>query len=157
MAVPMPSKITVNVAIGSLLSSAGSKDYSPIVTTIAQITGQKPIVRKSRKAISNFKLRLGMPVGICTTLRGNHMYDFLNKLINVVLPRVRDFRGVSKKAFDGHGNYNIGLKEYTVFPEIRPDDVVKNHGVQVTIVTSAGTDEKGYLLLKELGFPFKKD
>lgn len=156
LAAPHLKKISVSVGIGSYLASSGGKDFSPVVDNISQITGQKPLTTKSRKAISNFKLKIGMPVGVASTLRGDKMYDFLNKLINVVLPRTRDFRGLPQKSFDGRGNYNIGIKEFTVFPEIKPDDIVKNHGIQITIVTSAKNNESAYALLKELGFPFKK-
>lgn len=155
LAVPRVQKIKINVGIGSYL--AGNKDYDPVVNNIAQITGQKPIVTKARIAISNFKLRADMPTGVTVTLRRNRMYDFLNKLINVVLPRLRDFRGLSKKSFDGHGNYSIGMPEFIVFPEIHPDDIVKTHGVQITIVTNAKDDESAYKLLKAMNFPFKKD
>lgn len=154
LAVPKIEKVKINVSIGSYLSSTGSKDYSQVVKNITEITGQKPIVIQSRKAISNFKLKIGMPVGITVTLRKNRMYDFLTKLIHVVLPRTRDFRGLNKKSFDGHGNYSLGIAEYTVFPEIHLEDVTKNHGVQVTIITNAKNDATGYVLLKNLGFPF---
>ena len=155
MAVPKLEKITVNVGIGTHLTSGG-KDYSDVVKNISELTGQKPIVTKAKKAISNFKTREGMPVGVKTTLRGERMYDFVNKLVNIVFPRVRDFRGISRKAFDGRGNYTVGIKEHTVFPEINPDDIVKIHGLEVSISTSAKNNEEGYRLLKALGFPFKK-
>mgnify|MGYP001608362775 CR=1 FL=1 len=121
-----------------------------------KITGQKPVLTKSKKAISNFKVREGEVVGVIATLRGKRMYDFLNKLVNIVFPRVRDFRGLSPKSFDGQGNYSIGFKEHTMFPEIKPDDVINIHGLQINIGTNAKTNEKGFILLKTLGFPFKK-
>ncbi|MBN1258635.1 50S ribosomal protein L5 [Candidatus Peregrinibacteria bacterium] len=154
MAVPRVTAVKVHVGIGSLLKK--TKDYSDVISNIAKIAGQKPVVTKAKKAISNFKLREGMPVGIMVTLRGNRMYEFLYRLVNIALPRVRDFRGLSPKAFDGHGNYTIGFKEAIVFPEINPDDVLNVHGMQITIVTTAGDDQKGRALLTHLGFPFKK-
>lgn len=156
MAVPRITKIMVNCGIGSYTKAHG-KDYSAVTDNIAAITGQKPVVTKAKKAISNFKLREGEPVGLIVTLRGKRMYDFLNKLINIVFPRVRDFRGLSAKGFDGKGNYSIGFKEHIVFPEISPDDVIRIHGLQVNIVTTAKNDDEGYALLKEFGFPFRKE
>lgn len=154
-AVPKVTKIVVNVGIGSYIRSHG-KDFEPIVENVTKITGQKPVVRKAKKAVSNFKIRENDPVGLSVTLRGERMYDFLSKLINIVFPRVRDFRGLSPKAFDGNGNYNVGFKEHTVFPEISPDDIMKLHGIQVTISTNAKNDEEARELLKSIGFPFKK-
>ncbi|PIV90067.1 50S ribosomal protein L5 [Candidatus Gracilibacteria bacterium CG17_big_fil_post_rev_8_21_14_2_50_48_13] len=153
-AVPKLDKIIVSVGIGSYMQK--SKDYSAIEKNLAQLTGQKPVMRKSKKAISNFKLREGMPVGLQVTLRGPRMYAFLSKLINVVLPRVRDFRGVSLRSFDGHGNYSLGLPEQTVFPEVRQDDGMLLHGVQVTFSTSATNNDDGLALLKAMAFPFQK-
>lgn len=155
MAVPKVTKITINVGIGQILRS-GSKDYSFVVDNVLSISGQKPMLTKSKKAISNFKIREKEVVGIAVTLRGVRMYDFLNKLINIVFPRVRDFRGVGPKSFDGNGNYNVGFKEHIVFPEISPDDVIKMHGLQVCISTNAKTDERALALLTAMGFPFKK-
>ncbi|MFA7686046.1 MAG: 50S ribosomal protein L5 [Candidatus Gracilibacteria bacterium] len=152
---PRVTKITINVGIGSYVQSH-NKDYSKIVESITAIAGQKPIVAKAKKSISNFKVREGEAIGIMVTLRGKRMYDILNKLINIVFPRVRDFRGLSRKAFDGHGNYSIGFKEHIVFPEVIQDDLTKVHGLQINISTSAKTDEQGLELLKALGFPFKK-
>lgn len=154
-AVPKLSKITLNVGIGSIIHNQG-KDFSHIEENLAKIAGQKPIVTKSRKAISNFKIREDQPVGLTVTLRGKRMYDFMSKLINITLPRVRDFRGLSPKAFDGNGNYSIGMREHIVFPEINPDDVLHLHGVQITITTTAKDDEHGKALLKAFNFPFKK-
>lgn len=155
MAVPKVTKVTINCGIGSYVKS-NNKDFSNIVENLAAIAGQKPVVNKSNKSVSNFKLREGDANGVSVTLRGRKMYDFLNKLVNIVFPRVRDFRGLNPKAFDGQGNYNIGFKEHTVFPEISPDDVMKLHGLQVNVSTSATNNEDGYALLKALGFPFKQ-
>lgn len=154
MAVPRVTKIVVNVGIGSRMKT--SKDYSDVVDNVASITGQKPSVTFAKKAISNFKLREGMPTGVCTTLRRRKMTDFLNRLINVALPRIRDFQGMNAKAFDGHGNYSIGLKDCSIFPEVNPDDLSHVHGMSITIVTSAEDDEGARTLLKALNFPFKK-
>jgi large subunit ribosomal protein L5 len=153
-AVPRVSMIKINTGIGKLTGTG--KDYSHIVDSITFISGQKAMVSKARKAISNFKLKQGQPVGIYVTIRGKRMYDFLNKFINVVFPRVRDFRGISPKSFDGKGNYTVAIKENTVFPEINPDDISKIHGLEVTIVTTAKNDEEGYKLLKAMGFPFQE-
>jgi len=154
-AIPKVKSIKVNVGLSQYI--AGKKDYSDVINNLAIITGQKPVVTKARKAISNFKIRENMPVGVAVTLRGNKMYDFLNKLINITFPRVRDFRGLSAKQFDGNGNYSVGIKENNVFPEINPDSLDKLHGLQVTIITTATNDENGYKLLKAMGFPFKKE
>lgn len=154
-AVPKVTKVVVNAGLGSMYTR-GVKDFTEFVENFKAITGQTPIVRKSKKAISNFKLREGLPNGVMVTLRGNRMYDFLNRLVNVVFPRTRDFRGISRKAFDGNGNYSVGITEHTVFPEINPDDLVKIHGLQVCINTTAKNDEEGMALLTALGFPFKK-
>ena len=154
MALPKVTKVSINVGIGSYITKNG-KDFDHIVENITNITGQKPVITMSKKAISNFKLREKQPVGIKVTLRGKRMYDFLNKLVNVVFPRVRDFRGISPKGFDGNGNYSIGFKEHTVFPEISPDDVIKLHGIEVSITTNTTNDEHARALLKALGFPFR--
>lgn len=153
-AVPRLKKVTLNIGIGSVIQRQG-KDFSHIEENLAKITGQKAVVTKSKKAISNFKIREGVPIGLMVTLRGKRMYDFVNKLVNITLPRVRDFRGLSPKSFDGKGNYSIGFKEHVVFPEINPDDVLQLHGVQVTISTTAKDDDGGRALLKALNFPFK--
>jgi len=152
-AVPRLSKVIVNVGLGSFL--AGKKDYSQVLDTLASITGQRPVVTKARKAISNFKIKENQPIGVTVTIRGKKMYDFVQKLVHITFPRVRDFRGIPLNSFDGHGNYTVGLKENTVFPEINADSIEKIHGLEVTIVTTAGTDEKGLKLLKALGFPFQ--
>ncbi len=154
MAVPRVTKVKLNVGIGKI--TEGGKDYSHIVDNLAAITGQKPIVSKARKAISNFKLKQNQPVGVSVTLRGNRMYDFLNKLVNVTFPRVRDFRGISPKSFDGRGNYSVAIKEHTVFPEINADDIAKLHGLEITVVTTAKSNEHGLKLLKAIGFPFQE-
>lgn len=154
-AVPRFSKIVVNAGLGNFYTS-GTKDFSEFIDNFKLITGQKPVITKSKKSISNFKIREGMPNGLTVTLRGERMYDFLDKLVNVVAPRIRDFRGFSRKSFDGHGNYSAGISEHMVFPEINPDDIVKIHGIQVCITTSAENDESGYKLLESIGFPFKK-
>lgn len=153
-AVPRLKKITINVGIGSIIQRQG-KDYDYIVDNIGKIAGQKPVVTKAKKSISNFKTREGIPVGVMVTLRGRRMYDFFSKLINITLPRVRDFRGLSQKAFDGHGNYSIGFREHIMFPEINPDDVLHLHGIQITVSTSSKNDEEGVALLKAFKFPFK--
>lgn len=153
-AVPRLKAVRINVGIGSHV--AQGKDHEEIVKNVTLITGQKPVVTLSRKAISNFKLKINMPSGVVATLRGKRMHDFLAKLVHVVFPRIRDFRGISKKAFDGHGNYSIGIREHTVFPEVQEQDVSKTHGVQITIQTDARDDKKAFELLKALGFPFKK-
>ena len=153
LAVPKVSKININVGIGSLTKQ--TKDFSDVIQNITNITGQKPVVTKAKLAISNFKLRVDMPTGVTVTLRGKKMYEFLYRLVNVVIPRIRDFRGLNPKAFDGQGNYSIGFKEALVFPEINPDNVLNVHGLQVTIVTTAKNNEEGFALLKQIGFPFK--
>ena len=155
LATPLIEKVKINVGIGTL--SKTTKDFSEVVENVAKITGQKPIVTKAKIAVSNFKLRKGMPTGITVTLRGKRAYDLIDRLTNVVLPRMRDFRGLSVKAFDGCGNYSIGFKEALVFPEISPDDITNVHGIQVTIVTTAKNDDEGFALLKKMGFPFKKE
>lgn len=153
LAVPKLKYVKLNVGLGPLI--AAKKDYTEILDNLASITGQKAVVTKARKSISNFKIREGMAVGCTVTLRGEKMYDFINKLVNVTLPRIRDFRGIPIKGLDGHGNYTIGITENLVFPEINPDTTDKIHGLQITIVTSAENNEQGYALLKALGFPFQ--
>ena len=126
MEVPKLEKVVLNMGIGTYIRS-GNKDYSVLQEHLALISGQAPVVKMAKKAISNFKLRAGMPVGLTVTLRGDNMYNFIEKLVNIVLPRVRDFRGISSKSFDSEGNYNFGIKEHTIFPEVPQDDIVKNH------------------------------
>ncbi len=155
MAVPRIEKVTVNVGIGTLMKN--TKDFSNVVDNVSLITGQRPVVTKAKKAISNFKLREGLATGIVTTLRGRRAYDMVDRLVNVVIPRIRDFRGLSIKSFDGQGNYSIGFRDALVFPEIDPDTMVNPHGVSVTIVTTAKNNEEGIALLRKIGFPFKKE
>ncbi|MCI7267694.1 MAG: 50S ribosomal protein L5, partial [Mollicutes bacterium] len=132
------------------------KRIDEVVDEIGAITGQKPVVTKAKKSIASFKLREGEPIGVKVTLRGIRMYEFLDKLVSISLPRVRDFRGVSKNSFDGRGNYTLGIKEQLIFPEINYDKVNKVRGMDIVIVTTANTDEEAYALLKELGMPFSK-
>lgn len=154
MEVPEVEKISVNVGIGDAKEDPNLLDN--VVEDITKVTGQRPTITRAKKAIANFKIRKGMPIGVKTTLRGNLMYEFLYKLINVTLPRIRDFRGISPESFDGRGNYSLGIREHTVFPEINVDDVDKVHGVEITIVTSAETDEEAYQLMKMMGMPFRE-
>lgn len=152
MMLPRMEKVVVNVGLGEAVQNAKALDAA--VGDIAAITGQKPIVTKAKKSIATFKIRAGMPIGCKVTLRGERMWDFLDKLVNVALPRVRDFRGVSPKAFDGRGNYALGLKEQLIFPEIDYDKVDKIRGMDIIIVTTANSDEEAKALLKGLGMPF---
>jgi large subunit ribosomal protein L5 len=152
MMLPKMEKIVVNVGLGEAVQNAKALDAA--VGDIAAITGQKPIVTKAKKSIATFKIRAGMPIGCKVTLRGERMWDFLDKLVNVALPRVRDFRGVSPKAFDGRGNYALGLKEQLIFPEIDYDKVDKIRGMDIIVVTTAKSDEEAKALLKGLGMPF---
>jgi large subunit ribosomal protein L5 len=154
MAAPRIEKIVVNEGLGD--SKEDSKAIDKAAKELAFITLQKPIITKAKKSISNFKLRAGMPVGIKVTLRGDRMYVFLEKLINIGLPRIRDFRGVNPNAFDGRGNYNLGIKEQLIFPEITYDMVDKTRGMDITIVTTARNDEEGRALLAAMGIPFRK-
>ena len=151
MAVPRLRKIVVNMGVGSAVENKGRVESA--AKDLAQITGQRPIVRKAKKAISSFKLREGMPIGCSVTLRGDRMWEFADRLISIVLPRIRDFRGVRDK-LDGRGNYSLGLSEQSVFPEIEFDKIEATQGMDITFVTSAPDDEQGYWLLKELGMPF---
>lgn len=153
MQVPAVSKVVVNVGFGR---HAKEKAYiENVVKTLTRLTGQKPVLNKSKKSISNFKIRAGMEIGASVTLRGNRMYDFLYKLVHLALPRVRDFRGLDPRVFDGKGNYTIGFKENIAFPEITADTVESIHGLELVIVTTAKTNQAGLMLLKELGFPFR--
>ncbi len=154
-ALPHLEKIVVNMGIGSLVTG-GQKDYSLFEKHLTLITGQKPLLSRAKKAISNFKLREGLPEGLTVTLRGERMFDFLEKLINVVLPRVRDFQGLRPKSIDRAGNFNLGLKEQTLFPEIIQDDIIKTHGLQITIVTKSESSEDALLLFQNIGLPFHK-
>lgn len=154
MQVPKIEKIVINTGLGDIKDN--QKSMQIIENELKQITGQKPIYRKATKSVANFKVREGMNIGLKVTLRGARMYDFYDKLVSIALPRVRDFRGVSDKAFDGRGNYALGLKEQLVFPEITYDQVEKIRGMDVCIVTTAQTDEEARELLRALGMPFKK-
>ena len=155
MQVPQVRKITVNIGLGEAKDNARAVDSA--TADIATITGQKPVVTKAKKAIANFKVRENMPVGIAVTLRGDRMYEFLDRLLNAALPRIRDFHGVPTKAFDGRGNFSLGVREQLIFPEIEYDKVDKIRGMQVNIITSAKTDEEGRRLLEMMGMPFSKD
>ncbi len=154
MEVPKVTKVTINIGVGEATQTPKLLDAA--VGDLTQITGRKPAVTRAKKAISNFKLREGMPIGCSVTLRRDTMYEFLDRLINVAIPRIRDFRGVSAKAFDGRGNYNLGLKEQLMFPEIDYDKVEKIRGMNINIATTAKTDEEARQLLAELGMPFRK-
>jgi large subunit ribosomal protein L5 len=155
MQVPRISKVVVNIGLGEALDNAKAIDAA--VSDLTQIAGQKPVVTKARKSIANFKLREGRAIGVRVTLRGDRMWAFLDRLMNIALPRVRDFRGISPNAFDGRGNYTLGLREQLVFPEIEYDKIDKIRGMEITIVTTARTDEEGRQLLQMLGMPFRKE
>ncbi|HKK45187.1 MAG TPA: 50S ribosomal protein L5 [Balneolaceae bacterium] len=154
MAVPKLEKIVVNSGVGEAVEN--EKVLDTVSNNLARITGQHPIKTKARKSISNFKVREGVPIGCKVTLRKKKMYEFLDRLINLALPRTRDFQGVPDKSFDGRGNYTLGVKEHTIFPEINTDEVDKIHGLDITFVTTADTDEEAFALLKEFGMPFQK-
>ena len=153
MQVPKIDKVIINVGVGEAIQNPKAMDGA--VNDLIAISGQKPVITKAKKSIAGFKLREGMPIGCKVTLRGERMYDFLYRLINIVLPRVRDFRGVSPQAFDGRGNYSLGIKEQTIFPEIDYDKIDKIRGLEVVIVTTAKTDEEARELLKNMGMPFR--
>jgi large subunit ribosomal protein L5 len=155
MEVPHLEKISVNIGMGESITNAKAMDAAR--ADLAAITGQAPVTTRSTKSIANFKLRKGMPIGLKVTLRGEMMYEFMDKLTNAVLPRIREFQGVPRNAFDGRGNYNLGFKEQTVFSEIEYEKIDKIRGLQITIVTSAKTDEEGRQLLEMLGMPFAKE
>lgn len=152
--VPEVKKIVLNMGLGEAIQNIKILDAA--VEELMSIAGQRPVVTRAKKSIAAFKLRAGMPIGCMVTLRGTRMYDFLNKLVNIALPRVRDFRGVSPKAFDGGGNYSLGIKEHIIFPEIDYDKIDKIKGMNISIVTTAKTDEHGRELLTLLGMPFRK-
>ena len=154
MQAPKLEKIVINIGVGDAVSNAKALDES--VAELTTITGQKPVITKAKKSIANFKLREGTAIGCKVTLRGERMYAFLDKLVSISLPRVRDFRGVNKNAFDGRGNYTLGVKEQLIFPEIDYDKVGKIRGMDIVIVTTANTDEEAYELLKLLGMPFQR-
>lgn len=153
MQVPRVEKIVLNIGMGEALQNAKSMDAA--VADLTAISGQKPVITRARKSIANFKLREGQAIGAMVTLRGERMYEFLDRLITIALPRIRDFRGVSRRSFDGRGNYSIGLREQIVFPEIDYDKVDKLRGLEIAIVTSAKNDNEGYALLKQFGMPFR--
>ena len=154
MQVPSISKVVVNIGMGEVIQNAKAMDAA--VADLATITGQRPVITRAKRSVAAFKLREGMQIGCMVTLRGDRMYYFLDKLINVALPRIRDFQGISPDAFDGRGNYTLGLREQLVFPEIDYDKVDKLRGMEITIVTTATTDQEGRRLLALLGMPFKK-
>ncbi|NEO30076.1 MAG: 50S ribosomal protein L5 [Symploca sp. SIO3C6] len=151
--VPKLVKITVNRGLGE--ASQNAKALESSIKEIATITGQKPVVTRAKKAIAGFKIREGMPVGVMVTLRSERMYSFLNRLINLALPRIRDFRGISPKSFDGRGNYTLGIREQLIFPEVEYDSIDQIRGMDISIITTAKTDEEGRALLKEMGMPFR--
>lgn len=153
MQVPKLQRIVLNVGMGQAIQNV--KLLESAASELGVLTGQKAVITKAKKAIAGFKLRQGMPIGTKVTLRSDRMYEFFDRLVSVALPRIRDFRGVSPKAFDGRGNYTLGLKEQLVFPEIKYDSVASIHGMDITIVTSAGTNEEGKALLRHLGMPFR--
>jgi len=159
--IPRLEKVKVSIGVGKIARKGGSSNsmddakMKTIEANLAGITGQKPVTHLAKKSVSNFKIREGMPIGMSVTLRGERMLDFISRFVDVTLPRVRDFRGIEKK-FDGSGNYSVGLRDFTVFPEVKPEQTEFVHGVEITVVTSADSDEEGRLLLTKLGFPFKK-
>ncbi len=154
METPKVSKIVINIGAGDAVSNPKVLDNA--VTELTKITGQRPVVTKAKKSIATYKLREGMPIGCKVTLRGQRMYDFLDKLISIALPRVRDFRGINPKGFDGRGNYTLGVKEQLIFPEINYDQVSKIRGMDIVIVTSANTDQEAFELLSQFGMPFRR-
>ncbi|WP_207683587.1 50S ribosomal protein L5 [Desulfonema magnum] len=153
MQVPKLEKVVLNMGLGEAIHNVKLIDSA--AEELKMIAGQSPVVTRAKKSIAAFKLRAGMPIGCMVTLRRNQMYDFYNKLVNIALPRVRDFRGISGKAFDGHGNYSLGVREHIIFPEIDYDKIDKIKGLNITVVTTAKTDEEGKKLLKLLGMPFR--
>ncbi len=153
--VPKPVKVTVNRGLGE--ASQNAKALESSINELATITGQKPIVTRAKKAIAGFKIRQGMPVGVMVTLRAERMYAFLDRLINLALPRIRDFRGISPNSFDGRGNYSLGIREQLIFPEIDYDSIDQIRGMDISIITTANTDEEGRALLKEMGMPFRNN
>jgi len=155
MGVPHLDKIVLNMGLGEAIQNV--KVIEAAVSELGAITGQKPVVTRARRSIASFKLRQGMPIGVMVTLRRKQMYEFMERLVNISLPRVRDFRGVSTKAFDGKGNYSLGIREQIIFPEISYDKIEKIKGMNITFVTSAKNDEEGRALMRHLGMPFKKN
>lgn len=155
MEVPRVDKVVINVGVGEALQNIRALDHA--VQDIATISGQKPVITRAKKSIANFKLRAGSPIGVMVTLRGNRMYDFLDRLCNIALPRRRDFRGVSPDSFDGRGNYTLGLSEQLMWPEIAYDSIDRARGMGIAIVTTAKSDEEGHQLLELLGMPFARN
>ena len=153
--IPKVEKIVINRGLGE--ASQNTKIVEASVTELSTLSGQKSVVTKSRKAIAGFKIRQDMPVGVCVTLRGDRMYAFLDRLIHLALPRIRDFQGLSPQSFDGHGNYSLGLKEQLMFPELDYESIEKSRGMDISIVTSSKNDEEGFSLLQLLGIPFRND
>ncbi len=151
--IPYVEKVVINVGLGE--ASRNQKLLDSVVEEVATITGQQPVITRARKSVAGFSLREGMPVGVSVTLRRGRMYDFLDRLVSAAIPRIRDFRGLPTRSFDGRGNYTLGIKEQIIFPEIEYDKVNKVHGMDVTIVTSTDKDDEAYALLRELGFPFR--
>jgi len=154
MQAPRVEKVTLNIGLGEAVQDAKALDAAS--GDVATITGQHPVITRAKKSISNFKLREGMPIGVMTTLRGDRMWEFLDRMINAALPRIRDFQGVSANSFDGRGNFSLGIREQLIFPEIEYDKIDRVRGMQVTICTSAGSDEEGKRLLELLGMPFAR-
>jgi large subunit ribosomal protein L5 len=154
MEVPRPEKMTVNVGLGEAVADAKALDSAS--NDVAIITGQRPVITRAKKSISNFKVRAGMPIGVIATVRGARMWEFLDRLVNAALPRLRDFQGVSPNSFDGRGNFSIGIREQLIFPEIEYDKIDRIRGLQVNIITTAKTDEEGKRLLELLGVPFAR-
>ncbi len=155
MQIPRITKVVVNIGMGEALTDANALDRA--ADDVAAITGQKPVITRAKRSIANFRLRTGNPIGVTATLRGSRMYEFLDRLMSAALPRIRDFQGLNPNAFDGRGNYSLGLREQLIFPEIEYDKVDKVRGMQVTIVTTARTDEEGRRLLELMGMPFRKN
>jgi large subunit ribosomal protein L5 len=154
MEVPRPEKMTVNVGLGEAVADAKALDSA--AKDVAVITGQRPVITRAKKSISNFKLREGMPIGVMVTVRGGRMWEFMDRLVNAALPRLRDFQGVSPNSFDGRGNFSIGIREQLIFPEIEYDKIDRVRGLQINIITTARTDEEGKRLLELLGVPFAR-
>lgn len=154
MEVPRLNKVVVNMGLGEAIQNAKAIDAA--VGDLMKITGQRPVICKARRSIATFKLREGMPIGVKVTLRSRQMWEFLDRLLNIAIPRVRDFKGVSRKAFDGRGNYSLGIKEQIIFPEIDYDEIDKIRGMNITIVTTSNTDDEARALLERLGMPFRK-
>ena len=152
MMLPKIVKVVINIGVGD--AKTDSKFIDAAMSELTIISGQRPMIRRAKKSIANFKLREGVPVGCCVTLRGQRMWEFLDRLMNLTLARIKDFQGVSRTAFDGRGNYNLGLKEQLIFPEINYDKVIKLRGMNITIVTTANTDEEAFVMLQKIGMPF---